>query len=440
MINEPLIGLLFLALLLILILLRFPIAIALIFCGIIGTASISDFKPVLSQFKTMAFFRFSSYELSVIPLFILMGQFAQKAEFSVMLFKTFDIWFGHKKGGLAIASIASCAGFGAISGSSIATASAMSQIALPEMRKRGYSNSLSSGSLAAGGTLGILIPPSVVLVIYAIIAEQNISHMFTAALIPGLLAVIGYIVTIIIYVKIYPETAVTNKKKSTSEKIHSLLFISPILIIFLITMGGIYSGFFTPTEAASFGTALTFLLAIKNKKMSISDFKKCLLETAKITGMIFLILFGTDIFNSFLGRSMLPQELGFFISDLSLSPFIILSTILLIYLVLGLFLESLSMIMLTIPIFFPLVLNLDFGMNQTETAIWFGILILIIVELGLISPPFGLNLFVINNIAKNIKISEIYKGVIPFIISDIIRIILLICFPSIALIFYKFIL
>ncbi|MBL42684.1 MAG: C4-dicarboxylate ABC transporter permease [Rhodospirillaceae bacterium] len=439
MISDSIIGLIFLLILILLIILRFPIAISLILSGVIGTLTLSEWQPVLSQFKTIAFYRFSSYELSIIPLFILMGQFAQKAEISLILFNTFSSWFGHKRGGLAIATIASCAGFGAINGSSIATASTMSQIALPEMKKRKYSNTISSGSLAAGGTLGILIPPSVVLVIYSIIAEQNITYMFAAAFIPGFLAVLGYIITISIYVKINPQSAITEERKDLVERIVAIKKLLPLGFIFIVVIGGIYSGIFTPTEAASIGTFLTFCLAIKYKKLDIKKFKDCFFQTAKISGMIFLILLGTDFFNSFLGRSMLPQELGTFISALGLSPITILLIIIIIYLILGLFLESLSMVLLTIPIFFPIIMNQDFGLTHSETAIWFGVIILIIVELGLITPPFGLNLFIINSIAKDIKISEIFKGVIPFILSDIVRIIILIIFPSLSLILVRLI-
>ncbi|PPR78697.1 MAG: C4-dicarboxylate TRAP transporter large permease protein DctM [Alphaproteobacteria bacterium MarineAlpha2_Bin1] len=433
MINDSTIGFIFLLILIILIVLRFPIAISLIISGALGTLTLSEWQPVLSQFKTIAFYRFSSYELTVIPLFILMGQFAQKAEISKILFNTFSTWFGHKRGGLAIATIASCAGFGAINGSSIATASTMSQIALPEMKKRKYSTTISSGSLAAGGTLGILIPPSVVLVIYAIIAEQNITYMFAAAFIPGFLAALGYVITISIYVRIIPESARIEDRKNLAERISAIKKLLPLGLIFFIVIGGIYAGIFTPTEAASIGTFLTFFLAIKYKKLNINKFKDCLLQTAKISGMIFLILLGTDFFNSFLGRSMLPQELGTFISNLSLSPFGILFMIILIYLILGLFLESLSMVLLTIPIFFPIIMSQDFGLTPSETAIWFGVIILIIVELGLITPPFGLNLFVIKSIAKDIRITEIFYGVIPFILSDILRVIILIIFPSLSL-------
>lgn len=439
MIDEPTIGFIFLLILIALIILRFPISIALITCGIAGTVTLSDWQPVLSQLKTIAFYRFSSFELSIIPLFILMGQFAQKAELSSVLFKSFNAWFGHKKGGLAIATIASCAGFGAINGSSIATASSMAQIALPEMKKNNYSNSISTGSLAAGGTLGILIPPSVVLVIYAIIAEQNITYMFAAAFIPGLLAVLGYILTVYIYVRVRPNSATIEEKKNISERLIALKNLIPLFLIFLIVIGGIYSGIFIPTEAASIGTALTFLMALFFKKLNFIKFKDCILQTAKLSGMIFLILLGAEIFNSFLGRSMLPQELGVFVTSLGLPPLGILILILIIYLILGLFLESLSMVLLTIPIFFPILMSQDFGMSPTETAIWFGVIILIVVELGLITPPFGLNLFVIHNIASDIKISQIFLGVIPFIFSDIIRILIIIIFPTTSLILVRMI-
>tara|TARA_Y100000590_G_scaffold169086_1_gene193683 strand:+ start:952 stop:2271 length:1320 start_codon:yes stop_codon:yes gene_type:complete len=413
--------------------LRIPIGVSLIVCGILGIAALSGIDTVLSQMKTAAFFRFSTYELSVIPLFLLMGQFSLLAGISSNLFEACNTWFGHKKGGLAIATIGACAGFGSITGSSLATASTMAEIALPEMKKYNYSNALSTGTLAAGGTLGILIPPSIALVIYSILAEQNITAMFTAALVRGLLAALGYIIAINIYVKIFPKSAPTGKQADLASKIISLKKVWPIIFIFLIVLGGIYFGIFTPTEAAAVGAFLSGIIAWKFQKLNWSSLKDSILKTAETTGMIFLILFGADIFNSFLGRTMLPQELLSILTSLELGSFTILLIILLIYIFLGFFMDSLSMIILTIPIFFPIISTFDFGLNPSETGIWFGIIVLIVVEVGLITPPIGLNVFVINSIAKNVPMSQTFIGTIPFLITDLIRITALLFFPGITL-------
>ena len=431
--TETTIGILIFILLFGLLIFRTPIGIALLLSGIIGTIALSGLEPILSQMKTAAYYRFSTFELSIIPLFILMGQFSKKAGISESLFRTCYICFGRKKGGLAMASISACAGFGAISGSSLATASTMAQIALPEMKKHKYSDSLSTGSLAAGGTLGILIPPSIAIVIYAILTEQNISKMFIAALIPGLLAVIGYIIAIEVFVRFSPESAPSGKPTSFLEKVISLKNIIPVIFIFFVVIGGIYSGFFTPTEAAAVGAALTGVLAKLLGKINFNSFIECLFETAKYTGIIFLILFGADLFNAFLGRTMLPQELSNFLLLIEIKPYLLLLLILLIYIILGCFMDSLSMIILTVPIFFPIIITQDFGLTQTETALWFGILVLIVIEMGLITPPIGLNVFIINAVAKNVSMGQTFVGVAPFLLTDLIRIILLIFFPTISL-------
>lgn len=424
--------------------LRMPIAIAMAVTGFVGSWIIrGNPNAVLSQMKTMSFDMFSSYSLSIIPLFLLMGQFATKSGMSKALFDAASDWLGHRKGGVAMAAVGACAGFGAVCGSSLATASTMGQVALPEMRKRGYSDALSTGVLAAGGTLGILIPPSVILVIYAILTEQNIVKMFIAALIPGILAALGYIAAVAIYVRLYPDSATTAERMPYAQRLKSLWKVWPVVVIFGLVMGGIAADWnwsksgvqalFTPTEGAAWGAVATGLYGWWTGGLNRETFKDCILSTASASAMIFLILLGAQLFNSFLAITQMPQVLAEWISTSGYAPMTVLLVMLFTYLVFGCVMDSLSMILLTIPIFFPIIESLDFGMTAEATAIWFGILALIVVEVGLITPPVGMNLFIINSIDKDIPIQRTYQGVLPFLISDIVRVAVLISFPAISL-------
>lgn len=417
-----------------LIFIRIPIGLSMLITGFVGSFLVGDnWLPILAKLKNETYSTFSSYSLTIIPLFLLMGQFARLGGMSQALFKAAETWMGHKKGGVAMAAIGACAGFGAICGSSLATAATMGQVALPELKRYGYSGKLATGTLAAGGTLGILIPPSFVLVIFAILTEQNIAKLFIAALVPGMLAAVGYIIAISIYVRIYPESAGSRERAPYSERFKALLEVWPVLAIFLIVVGGIYMGIFTPTEGAAVGAAGTGILALLNGGLTKETLMDSILETATATGMIFFIVFGASIYNGFLALSQVPQEVAEWVIMLGLNPWMILSIILIIYMILGCVMDSLSMILLTIPIFFPIVSVLDFGLSPDEFAIWFGILVLIVVEVGLITPPVGMNLFVINSMATDTKLSDTFRGVIPFITSDLIRTIILVIFPSITL-------
>jgi len=304
---------------------------------------------------------------------------------------------------------------------------------LPELRRAGYAGGISTAALAAGGTLGILIPPSVVLVIYALLTEQNIAHLFVAALIPGIIAAIGYMLVIAIYVRLKPESAGSIDPVPMKERWKATFKVWPVLVIFAAVVGGIYTGLFTPTEAAAVGAFGTGIAAWAAGGLNRRTLRDALLGTAISTGMIFMIVLGAGLFNTFLALSQLPQELARWVLDLGISPLMVLVVILLIYLLLGCVMDSLSMILLTVPIFFPVMMALDFGMTPTETAIWFGILVLIVVEVGLITPPVGMNLFIINNLARNVPIMQTYKAVIPFVISDLFRTALLVAFPPITL-------
>jgi tripartite ATP-independent transporter DctM subunit len=420
--------------LLVLVFLRAPIALAMIGVGVGGTyLVIGTPMMTLNQLKTLTYGTFSNYSFSIIPLFLLMGQFATLSGMSTSLFKCAESFLGHRKGGVAMSAVGACAGFGAICGSSLATAATMGQVALPEMRRYGYPDSLSTGALAAGGTLGILIPPSVILVIYAILAEQNIAKLFVAAFVPGILAAIGYMIAISIWVRVRPNAAQVSPRVPWRQRLVMIGKVWPVILIFTTVVGGIYAGIFTPTEAAAVGAAGTFLVALFSGEMSWSRLNESILATASSSAMIFLIILGAGIYNNFLSLTQLPQEASAWVGAQGFSPWFVLSVVLLMYLLFGCVMDSLSMVLLTVPIIFPIMSALDFGMSYNDFGLWFGILVLIVVEVGLITPPVGLNLFIINSMAKTTPISETYRGALPFVATDIIRVILLAMFPAITL-------
>jgi len=420
--------------LLVMIFLRVPIGLAMFLVGLGGLYFATDGMAMsLGKLKSEVYSTFSSYSLSIVPMFLLMGQFATLGGMSQALFKAAESWLGHRKGGVAMAAIGACAGFGSICGSSLATAATMGQVALPELRRYGYSGGFSTATLAAGGTLGILIPPSVILVIYAILTEQNIAKLFLAAFIPGILAALGYIITISIYVRRNPGSAGTRERQPYSERWKTMLAIWPVLIVFLSVVGGIYLGVFTPTEGAAVGAFGTGLIAWLNGGLTWKTAMDSFLSTANSTGMIFFIVLGAGFYNGFLALSQVPQSLATWVGETGLSPWVILSLILVLYLIFGCVMDSLSMILLTVPIFWPIVQTLDFGLTVEETAIWFGILVLIVVEVGLITPPVGMNLFVINSMDRLTPMVETYRAVMYFVASDIIRTIILVLFPGITL-------
>jgi len=414
--------------------LRIPIGLAMLMVGFFGTWLVTgSWVPILAQMKSLTYDTFSNYSLSIVPLFLLMGQFATRGGMSQALFKAAETWLGHRKGGVAMAAVGACAGFGAICGSSLATAATMGQVALPELRRYGYSGSLATGCLAAGGTLGILIPPSVVLVIYAILTEQNIIKLFIAAMVPGVLAALGYMLTIAIYVRLKPGSAGLRERAGYGERFTALVAVWPVLVIFAVVIGGIYLGWFTPTEGAAVGAAGTGLVALFNGGLSWRGLGEAITGTAISTGMIFFIVLGAAVYNGFLAFSQLPQEAANFVATMGVSPWLVLLVILLCYLVFGCVMDSLSMILLTIPIFFPIVSALDFGLPAEEMALWFGVIVLIVVEVGLITPPVGMNLFVINSMAPDVPLARTYGGALPFVVSDIVRVTILILFPTITL-------
>jgi tripartite ATP-independent transporter DctM subunit len=420
--------------LLLLIFLRVPIGLAMFSTGFAGLWLVmGNTRLPLAQLKDLAYSQFSNYSLSIVPMFLLMGYFATLGGMSQALFKAAENFLGHRKGGVAMAAIGACAGFGSICGSSLATAATMSRVSLPELKRYGYDGGFSTATLAAGGTLGILIPPSVVLVIYAILTEQNIAKLFLAAFIPGVLAALGYMLAISIYVRVNPESAGVREPVPMAERFRALLDVWPVLLVFIAVVGGIYGGIFTPTEGAAVGALGTGIIALVSGGLTGRTLLDAFADTAKSSAMIFFIVLGAAFYNAFLARTRVPQELSGWVVELGLAPLTVLAVILLIYLVLGCFMDSLSMILLTIPIFFPVISALDFGMSAEHVAIWFGILVLIVVEVGLITPPVGMNLFVINAMDPETPMVQTYRAVLYYIASDLVRVVLLVAFPSITL-------
>jgi len=424
--------LLIFAIMLLLMAIRVPISISMFTAGAIGYVLQAGWLPLANFLNTQAFARFASYDLSVIPLFILMGNFATQGGISKALFEVASAVMSRFRGGLAMAAVMACAAFGAICGSSVATAATITSVALPEMKRHGYSGRLATGTLAAGGTLGILIPPSVPLVIYAILAEQNIAKLFAAAMIPGLIAMVGYMIAIAIYVRLVPGHAPDHEDAQRLTGA-ALLAVLPIAIIFVLVFGGIYGGLFTPTEGAAVGAAATFVAALLRGEMTWAKFKHCFYATAEGSAMIFMIFLGADLMNSALALTQVPNQLAAVVGSWGLSPVAVVAAILLFYVVLGAVMDELSMILLTIPIFFPMVMGLDFGMPKDSVAIWFGIMVLMTVGFGLLAPPVGLNVYIVNGMARDVPIGESYRGVLPFLVSDTFRTLLLLFFPAISL-------
>ncbi|KIN71225.1 TRAP transporter large permease [Sulfitobacter guttiformis] len=546
--SDIVIGALSFPVLLGLIFARVPIGLAMFTVGFGGLWLVNGNAFIaVARLKSETYTTFSSYSLSIIPMFLLMGHFATLGGMSQALFKAAESWLGHRKGGVAMAAIGACAGFGAICGSSLATAATMSRVALPELKRYGYSGGFSSATLAAGGTLGILIPPSVVLVIYAILTEQNIAKMFLAAFVPGIVAALGYVVVISIYVRLYPGSAGTRARMPYAQRFRAVADVWPVLLVFGTVVGGIYLGWFTPTEGAAVGALGTGIIAWFAGGLNRATMAESFYVTARSTAMIFFIVLGAAFYNGFLALTQVPQELAGWVTEQGVSPWMVLVFILILYLLLGCVMDSLSMILLTIPIFWPIMIELDFGfvsmidlhaakfdtalsegmtvwnglssgsisdlspdrfsrlladanaqmatlglgsvadagtlsenqiiaivnettpemvqqardviasggelgrdmlrdlnirganegalnrINVEQTAIWFGILVLIVVEVGLITPPVGMNLFIINAMDRTTPMIETYKAVMFFVASDLFRVVLLVLFPAITL-------
>jgi tripartite ATP-independent transporter DctM subunit len=414
--------------------LRVPIAIAMFIPGAVGYALLASPATLLNHLKGAAWARLSVYDLSVIPLFLLMGQFATQGGLSRALFRFTNTLIGHRQGGMAMAAVLACAAFGTICGSSVATAATVTQVALPEMRRHHYSGRLATATLAAGGTLGILVPPSVVLVVYAILTEQNIAKLFAAAMLPGLLAAIGYVLAIAVYVRLVSGQAPEHARATRTERLAAARDVWPIAAIFLVVFGGIYGGAFTPTEGAGVGAAGTFVSATARRELGLAALQRAFLGTAETTAMVFMIFLGADMLNSALALSQMPAQLAQSVAALELHPVAIVAGILGFYVLLCSVMDELSMIILTVPILVPVVMDLSlYGLSSTEKVIWFGILVLSVVEIGLIAPPVGLNVYVVSSFARDVPMAETYRGVLPFLASDAVRIALLLAFPALSL-------
>ena len=419
-------GLSFLAVI-VLMVLNVPIGIAMLLVGFVGFAMISGFDPAMVVLGTTPFESVSHYTLSVMPLFVLMGNLANSARLSRDLYDAAYAIVGHLKGGLAMSTVGACAGFGMVCGSSIATAATMAQMAGPEMKRHGYSPSLTAGSIAAGGTLGIIIPPSVILVVYAYLTEQAIQELFLAALIPGAMAVVLYMVAIRIYLIFFPNAGAQGEKLPLAERFRAVWKVFPIVSIFVIIMMGLYLGFFTATEAAAVGVILVLGLIVMRGQFSWGMMRDALWTTAKTVGSLYLIVIGASVFNFLVTVTQLPFTVVAFIESLELSAVGVILVIVAIYIVLGSLMDSLAMLFLTIPVFFPVIVAAGID------PVWFGVFAVLVVEFGMISPPVGMNLFVIQGVLPDIPLKKIWAGTVPFLLADVVRVGLIIVFPATCL-------
>ncbi len=427
------VGLWIFASMLLLMALRVPIAAAMFIPGAAGYWLMTNDMAMLNLLKGSAVARLSVYDLSVIPLFLLMGQFATQGGLSRSLFKAAAAFVGHRRGGLAMAAILASAAFGAVCGSSVATCATITQVAYGEMKRGGYHGRLSTAVLATGGTLGILIPPSVPLVVYAILTEQNIAKLFAAAFIPGLIATAGYLVVIALYGWLRPELAQPSERVAWPQRWRALLGVWPLVAIFLLVFGGIYGGLFSPTEGAAVGAIGTFATGLLGGELGWVGIRRSFLGTAETTAMVFMIFLGADMMNSALALTQMPAQLAAWVGQLQVAPLVIVALILAFYVLLGCVMDELSMLLLTIPVIFPTVMSLDlWGLAAEPKAIWFGILVLMTVGVGMLAPPVGLNVYVVNGMAKDVPMNETYKGVMPFLASDLLRILALLCFPVLS--------
>jgi C4-dicarboxylate transporter DctM subunit len=414
--------------------LRVPIAAAMFIPGALGYWAMTNHPALLNLLKGSAVARLSVYELSVIPLFLLMGQFATQGGLSRALFQAAAAFIGHIRGGLAMAAVLAAAAFGAVCGSSVATSATITQVAYPQMKSHGYQGRLSTATLAAGGTLGILIPPSVPLVVYAILTEQNVAKLFAAAFVPGLIAVAGYLLVIWLSCRARPALATPSAPLPWPERWRALAGVWPIGLIFVIVFGGIYGGVFSPTEGAAVGAVGTFLIGLVQRELGWGAVARSFLGAAETSAMVFMIFLGADMMNASLALTAMPARLADWVGHLDVPPLVIVGCILLFYVVLGCVMDELSMLLLTIPVIFPTVMGLDlWGLGPQDKAIWFGILVLMTVGIGLVAPPVGLNVYVVNSVAKDVPMAETYKGVLPFVASDVARTLLLLFVPVLSL-------
>ncbi|MEK3643613.1 MULTISPECIES: TRAP transporter large permease [unclassified Aeribacillus] len=425
--SPEMTGLIGIIVLIILILLRVSVGLSLFLVGFIGICILSGWEVGLSQLGTSAFGQVNNYSLSVIPLFILMGMFMSNTGLGKDLFNAVDKWLGHFRGGLAIATIGASSIFAAISGSSNATTATLAKIAIPEMKRYQYKTTFSTAAVAAGGTLGILIPPSVILILYGALTSEPIGPLLIGGLVPGILLTLLFMLMINIQVRLNPSIAPRKEQKANlSEKLRSLKSIWPFLLVFILSIGGIYFGVFTPSEAGGIGAMGAFAITLLSKKLSWAALKSSLDETLRLTAMLFLILIGASLFGKFLALSQIPMTLTSLVGSLDVSPYLIMSLILIVYFFLGMFLEGIAIMVLTLPIVYPIVTQLGFD------GLWFGIIMVMVLNIGVLTPPLGLSVYIISGIVKDVPIEKIFKGVTPAIITMIIFTIILVIFPEIA--------
>jgi C4-dicarboxylate transporter DctM subunit len=428
---EPItIGYIGIGVLIILLFSGMHIGVVMALIGFFGMVYLSGWPAGLGVLKTVPYATFSTYDFTVIPLFVLMGEFCFHGNISGDLYAAAHKFLGGLKGGLAMATIGACAAFAAVSGSSMATAATMSTVALPEMRKHKYNMSMATGTLAAGGTIGILIPPSVIMVIYGMLTQTSIGKLFLAGFIPGIMQAIMFILVIAFLCWRNPSWGPAGDKTSLLEKLKSLKGVWIVLLLFFIVIGGIYFGFFSPTEGAAMGAAGAFIFALARKKLNFKQFRSSLLETTKTTGMIFFIMVGAMMLGYFFAVTRLPSEIAATIGGLELNKYVIWAGIILLYLFLGCLMDSLAMVLLTVPILFPLMCGPS-GLGFDP--VWFGIMIVIVVEMGMITPPVGMNVFVIKGMAPDIPTYSIFKGILPFLYADIVQVAILTAFPVVVL-------
>ncbi|MGO2241735.1 MAG: TRAP transporter large permease [Halomonas sp.] len=426
--GSEVIGAIGLGLLLVLMILRVPVALTMLIVGVVGFAQIISWDAAIAQLKTVPVEVLSNYSFSAVPMFILMGVLAAHSGMAGKLFDSTRVICGGWKGGLAIAAVGSCGIFSAISGSSLATASTMTRVALPEMERYGYNRGLATGALAAGGTLGIMIPPSIALLIYAILTEQSVGDMFMAGLIPGLLGLVMYALTVTVVMHLRPTLAIAGEPTSWKEKLASISGLVPFFGVFLIMILGIYFGVFTPTEGASVGAFATLLYAVV-KGMRFGGLWRSVQETLALSAVVFFMLVGAEMLGYFISVSRISFSISDFLYGLDVAPIVVVLCILLLYFVLGMFMDSIAMLVITVPVVFPIIQALGID------PVWFGIITVLTVELGLITPPVGMNVFVIKAMAPHVGLGEIFKGVAPFIVSDLIRLALLVAFPVLSTFF-----
>ncbi len=408
-------------------LLRVPLAFAMGLVGLVGIGITIGWAPAFASTAQVVYETGFAYTLSVIPLFILMGNFVARAGLAHELFHAAYTFIGHRRGGLAHATIAACAGFGAICGSSIATAATMSKVAYPSMKKLGYSDAMSTGVIAAGGTLGIMIPPSTIMVIYGIITETHIGKLFAAGVIPGLMTAMLMMVAVVLMTWHDPEHAPAGEKFSWRERLIALRGIWGVLVLVFVVLGGIYGGIFTATEGAGIGAMGAFLFALARGALTWQILRQVLVESARTTAMLFTLLIAATILANFVNYTTMPTDLKDWITHLGLSPIMIVGAMMVIYVILGTVMEELTMVLLTIPLFFPIVVQLGFD------PVWFGVLIVMVIQIGLISPPVGMNLFVINTLLPKVGLVTIFRGVWPMVVVLIIALMILLAFPSLSL-------